>query len=161
VRLAHWGTCDHGRQLIIKSTRTAASAPLLAVLVAAAGCATSTAAPPPTTTSTTAPVTPDQLALATLNDIVQGDTAAATVNFDQTMRKMLSPDALQQAWTTYQQQFGPYQSQGDPQDVARGKVTVVNVPLQMQNAPGQFRLSVQQDGEIGGLFFLREGVPVP
>jgi len=141
--------------------RTAVGALMLGVLIAAAGCATSTAAPPPTSPSTPAAVTPDQLALATLNDIVQGDPAAATVNFDKTMRRLLSPDALQQAWTAYQEQLGPYQSQGDPQDVTRGKITVVNVPLQMQNAPGQFRLSVRSDGQIAGLYFLKEGVPVP
>jgi hypothetical protein len=155
---------DYRRELVIKSTRTATGALMLGVLITAAGCATSTATPPPTatsTTATTAAVNPDQLALATLNDIVQGDPSAATVNFDQTMRRMLSPDALQQAWTTYQQQFGPYQSQGDPQDVTRGKITVVNVPLQMQDAPGQFRLSVHPNGQIAGLYFLKEGVPVP
>jgi hypothetical protein len=134
---------------------------MLGGLIAAAGCATSTASPPPTATSTPAAVTPDQLALATLNDIVQGDPAAATVNFDQTMRRLLSPDALQRTWTAYQEQLGPYQSQGDPTDVTRGKITVVNVPLQMQNAPGQFRLSVRSDGQIAGLYFLKEGVPVP
>jgi hypothetical protein len=57
--------------------------------------------------------------------------------------------------------LGPYQSQGDPQDVTRGKITVVTLPLQMQNAPGQFRLSVRSDGQIAGLYFLKEGVPVP
>ncbi|MCW2561004.1 MAG: hypothetical protein JWP55_4968 [Mycobacterium sp.] len=108
---------------------------MLGVLIAP-GCATSTASPPPTATSTTAVVAPNELALATLNDIVQGDPAAATANFDQTMRRLLSPDA-------------------------RGKITVVNVPLQMQNAPGQFRLSVRTDGQIAGLYFLKEGVPVP
>ena len=60
-----------------------------------------------------------------------------------------------------QQQFGPYQSHGDPQDVQRGDITVVNVPLQMEREPGQFRLSVHPDGTIAGLFFLKEGVPVP
>ena len=164
VRVAQWRPANERGELIMKSTRTAAGALMLGALVSAAGCATSTATPPPTatsTTATTAAVTPDQLALATLNEIVQGDSGAATAKFDPTMRRMLSADALQQAWTTYQQQFGPYVSQGDPQDVPRGKLIVVNVPLQMQNAPGQFRLSVHPDGEIAGLFFLREGVPVP
>jgi ABC-type transport system substrate-binding protein len=134
---------------------------MLGVLIAAAGCATSTAAPPPTQTSTPAAVTPDQLALATLNSIVQGDPAAATVNFDSTMRRLLPPDTLQQAWAAYQQKLGPYLSQGDPQDVARGKLTVVNVPLQMQNAPGLFRLTVRSEGQIAGLYFLKDGAPVP
>ncbi|WP_420063489.1 hypothetical protein, partial [Mycobacteroides chelonae] len=41
---------------------------------------------------------PDQLALATLDHIVQGDNAAATAHFDQTMADMLSAPALGQAW---------------------------------------------------------------
>jgi hypothetical protein len=106
-------------------------------------------------------VAPDQLAVATLNDIVQGDYSAATAPFDQTMQQGLPVGALAQAWTAYQQQFGPYQSHGDPQDVMRGDITVVNVPVQMQRQPGQFRLSVHPDGTIAGMFFLKQGVPVP
>ncbi|TDZ78252.1 hypothetical protein DE4585_04088 [Mycobacteroides salmoniphilum] len=104
---------------------------------------------------------PDKLALATLDQIVQGDNAAATAHFDQTMADMLSAPALGQAWITYQQLLGAYQSHGDPQDVQRGELTVVNVPLQMEHAPGQFRLTVHPDGTVAGLYFLKEGVPVP
>jgi hypothetical protein len=104
---------------------------------------------------------PDQLALTTLNNIVQGDDNAVTAQFDATMKNALSSDALGQAWTSYQQTLGAYQSHGDPEDVQRGDITVVNVPLQMQNEPGQFRLSVHPDGTIAGLYFLRAGVPVP
>jgi len=129
----------------------------LGLAVMGLGAWTANAAP----AAPTAAVAPDQLALATLNDIVQGDDSAAAVNFDQTMQQKLPAAALGQAWTAYQQQFGPYQSHGDPQDVQRGDITVVNVPLQMQREPGQFRLSVHPDGTIAGLFFLKEGVPVP
>ena len=104
---------------------------------------------------------PDGLALATLNDIVQGDDSAATAHFDQTMQQKLPVEALHQAWTAYQQQFGPYQSHGDPQDITRGDITVVNMPLQMGREAGQFRLSVHPDGTIAGIFFLKQGVPVP
>lgn len=38
-------------------------------------------------------------------------------------------------------------------------VTVVNVPLQMQQQPGQFRVSFRdKDGKVAGLFFLKTGV---
>jgi ABC-type transport system substrate-binding protein len=145
----------------MKSTRTAVGALMLGGLIAAAGCPTATAEPPSTDTPPPPAIAPNDLALATLNDIVQGDPAAATVNFDKTMHRLLSPDSLQQAWTAYQKQLGPYLSQGDPQDTTRGEITVVNVPLQMQNAPGQFRLSVRSNGQIAGLYFLKDGVPVP
>jgi hypothetical protein len=109
----------------------------------------------------TAATTPDQVALATLDNVVSGDDAAASAPFDATMRSMLSAKALGQAWTTYQQRFGAFQSHGDPEDVPRGDLTVVNVPLQMARQPGQFRLTVHPDGTIAGLYFLKEGVPVP
>jgi hypothetical protein len=149
------------REPVIKTMRSAVHVLMLGALIAAASCATATASPPATETSSPAAVTPNQVALATLNDIVQGDPAAATANFDQTMRRLLTPDALQRTWAAYQEQLGPYQSQGEPQETTRGKLTVVNVPLQMQNAPGQFRLSVRSDGQIAGLYFLKDGVPVP
>lgn len=109
----------------------------------------------------TAATTPDQLALATLDNIVQGDDTAATARFDPTMQSALPAAALGQAWTTYQQTLGAYQSHGDPQDLQRGDLTVVSVPLQMEHEPGQFRLSAHPDGTIAGLYFLKEGVPVP
>ncbi|SIB34813.1 Uncharacterised protein [Mycobacteroides abscessus subsp. abscessus] len=104
---------------------------------------------------------PDELALATLDQIVQGNNEAATAYFDQTMADMLSAPALGQAWITYQELLGTYQSHGEPEDIRRGALTVVNVPLQMEHAPGQFRLTVHPDGTIAGLYFLKEGVPVP
>lgn len=104
---------------------------------------------------------PDQVALAALDNIVAGNYQAAVVPFDERMQKMLNPKTLGQAWDAYQKQFGAYQSHGDPQDVPHGNLTVVNVPLQMQNRPGQFRVSVHPDGSVSGLYFLREGVPVP
>jgi len=70
-------------------------------------------------------------------------------------------DQLQQSWELYQQVFGAYQSHGAPENIQRGDVTVVNVPLQMTRRPGQFRLTVQPDGSVASLTFLKEGVPVP
>lgn len=102
----------------------------------------------------------DEMALEALDAIVQGDFAAAVTHFDTTMQQQLPPEGLEAAWTTYQQQFGSYQSHGDPDDVAVGDLTVVNVPLQMEREPGQFRVTFHEDGTIAGLYFLKEGVPV-
>jgi hypothetical protein len=108
-----------------------------------------------------ADVIPDQLALATLDAIVQGDYPAAAAQFDPTMQKVLPVRTLGEAWAKFQQTLGAYQSHGDPQDSQRGELTVVNVPLQMEHKPGRFRLSVHPDGTIAGLYFLREGDPAP
>jgi len=113
------------------------------------------------TPTAAAEVLPDQVALATLDEIVRGDYPAAAADFNPTMQSLLPTPALQQSWDLYQQVFGVYQSHGVPENIQRGDVTVVNVPLQMARRPGQFRLSVQPDGSVASLTFLKEGVPVP
>ncbi|QNJ95223.1 DUF3887 domain-containing protein [Mycolicibacterium fluoranthenivorans] len=105
--------------------------------------------------------TPDQVALATLDEIVRGDYPAAAAEFNPTMQKLLPAKALQESWDIYQKTFGVFQSHGDPEAIPRDNLTIVNVPLQMAQRPGQFRLAVQPDGTISSLKFLKEGVPVP
>lgn len=105
--------------------------------------------------------TPDQVALTTLDEIIRGDYPAAAAEFNPTMQKMLPVKALQESWDVYQRTFGAFQSHGDPESIPRDNLTIVNVPLQMQQRPGQFRLAVQSDGTISSLKFLKEGVPVP
>ncbi|MBC2644229.1 MULTISPECIES: DUF3887 domain-containing protein [unclassified Rhodococcus (in: high G+C Gram-positive bacteria)] len=103
----------------------------------------------------------DQLALETLDAVVQGDFDSATARFDDVMHQNLPPDLLESSWSTYQEQFGSYQSHTDPQDTARGQITVVSVPLQMEYAPGEFRVSFHPNETIAGLYFLQTGVPIP
>ncbi|MFL0241215.1 DUF3887 domain-containing protein [Mycobacterium sp. SMC-17] len=104
---------------------------------------------------------PDLVAMTAIDDIAAGNYAAVTARFDPELQKRLSPKALQQVWDGYQRTFGAYQSHGGPEDTARGDLTVVNVPLQMDRMPGQFRVKIHPDGTIAGVYFLREGVPVP
>ncbi|MET9964180.1 DUF3887 domain-containing protein [Streptomyces sp. NPDC006326] len=103
----------------------------------------------------------DRIAVQTLDAVARGDFTAATAHFDPTLRKLLTPQALAAAWESYQSTFGSYRSHGDPEDVARGGSTVVNVPLRMERRAGEFRLSFHKDGSIAGLWFLKTGVPVP
>lgn len=104
---------------------------------------------------------PDQVALTTLDEIVRGDYPAAAAQFNPTLQKLLPTTALQESWDVYQRTFGAFQSHGEPESIPRDGVTIVNVPLQMQMRPGQFRLAVQPDGSISSVKFLKEGVPVP
>ena len=129
---------------------------IAAAIAVGAGAAALSAAP-----AAVADANPDQVAVSTLEDIVAGNYPAAVAPFDERMQKVLTAKTLGQAWDGYQKQFGAYQSHGDPQDVPHGDLTVVNIPLRMQNRPGQFRISVHPDGSVSGLYFLREGVPVP
>ncbi|MBC2644550.1 MULTISPECIES: DUF3887 domain-containing protein [unclassified Rhodococcus (in: high G+C Gram-positive bacteria)] len=138
------------------------SAPLATEPATATADAEETTAPA-VTESTTATVVSDddQLALETLDAIVQGDFESATARFDDVLHQNLPADMLESSWSTYQEQFGSYQSHADPQDTARGQITVVSVPLQMEYAPGEFRVSFDQDQKIAGLYFLEAGVPIP
>jgi hypothetical protein len=102
----------------------------------------------------------NQLALQILDAVVRGDDAAATAHFDTDLKEKLPPDKVAASWAAYQQTFGNYQSHGGPQQVPLGDLTVVNVPLQMSQQPGEFRVTFHNDQTVAGLFFLRTGVPV-
>jgi hypothetical protein len=108
-----------------------------------------------------APGRDDKRALQILNQIIQGEFAAARADFDGVMQQRLSCQELSSAWAAYQQTLGGYQSHEDPQDVSRGDLTVVNVPLHMALMPGQLRVTFHGDGTIAGLYFLKAGIPVP
>ncbi|UCZ60297.1 DUF3887 domain-containing protein [Mycolicibacterium phocaicum] len=129
----------------------------MAAAIAALGIGVALGAAP----AATAADAPDQVAMTTIDDIAAGNYAAVTARFDPELQKRLSPKVLQQVWDGYQRTFGAYQSHGGPEDTPRGDLTVVNVPLQMDRMPGQFRVKIHPDGTIAGVYFLRDGVPVP
>ncbi|MCJ0869471.1 DUF3887 domain-containing protein [Streptomyces sp. AP-93] len=103
----------------------------------------------------------ERLALDTLDEVVRGDFAAVSARFDETLRHQASPEALAQSWKDYQEQFGPYRSHGDPQQVTSVHGSVVNVPLHMENGTGDFRVTINEGGHLIGLYFLRAGIPIP
>ncbi|MFI8103748.1 DUF3887 domain-containing protein [Streptomyces sp. NPDC086023] len=143
--------------------RTAAVALAACVLLSVDGW---TAAAAPGRSAVAAAVSPapapyERIALQTLEDIVDGDFEAATARFDATLRAVLSPDALAEAWDSCQETFGRYQSHGKPTRFASGELSVVDTPLRMEDRPATFRLSFHKDGSIAGLWFLDPGVPVP
>ncbi|WP_330335367.1 DUF3887 domain-containing protein (plasmid) [Streptomyces sp. NBC_00536] len=112
----------------------------------------------------TAPAQPQddkQLALDTLDEVVQGNFTAVSARFTEPLRPQAPPELLAKSWQDYQQAFGSYQSHGDPTQVTSGDQTVVSVPLQMAKQPGEFRVTFNNNGQLTGLFFLRTGVPVP
>ncbi|MEV7417572.1 DUF3887 domain-containing protein [Streptomyces sp. NPDC089919] len=149
-----------------RSLRGLAAAALAAsALLAAPGSALAAApAQPPDRAPlvSTAPAAPSygQLALDTLDEVVQGDFAAVSGRFAEPLRQQATADVLQQSWTTYQQEFGDYQSHGDPAETRTTAGTVVDIPLVMAKQPGDFRVTFDPDGKLLGLYFLRPGVPV-
>src|SRR5579875_2186585 len=159
----------------ITSARDAAAGAALAVTVLSltacgsgghAGTPQAPTAASHTATTTSAAAAPtssppgqgDQLALQLLNHVIQCEYSAVTTHFDDQMRQKLTAQQLGSAWRAYQQTLGSYQSHGDPEDVRRGELTVVNIPLQMAQEPGQFRVTFHSDGTVAGLYFLRAGI---
>ena len=149
-------------------------APVVAVtvtLLALTGCGSGTDGATSSNTAASSSVEPsttvakeqlDQDALHILDYVTQGDFDSATAIFDEKLQESLTPQAMSATWDQYQRQFGPYQSHGDPQDVPRGDLTVVNVPLAMATMPGEFRVTFHNgDGTVAGIDFLETGVPVP
>jgi hypothetical protein len=137
---------------------------LLTLAGVVSGCAQGNSRPADRADRTSAPVSPttvdyDRLAVAELDNIVRGDNVAAVAGFDTVMRQRLSPQDIANAWKTYQELLGTYKSHAAPEDVKHGRFTVVNMSLQMANAPGQFRLTFDESGQIAGLFLLKAGVP--
>jgi hypothetical protein len=148
--------CGSGNNSGTSSTSVASSS----AAASTASSAPSTASSAPTTTA--AGHQYDQQALQILDAIVRGDFSGATAHFDSPMKATVTPEVLASDWATYQQQFGKYESHGDPEDVARDDLTVVNIPLEMAVMRGQFRVTFHNtDGTVAGLYFLKAGVPVP
>ena len=73
----------------------------------------------------------------------------------------MSTDKLKESWDAYQDTFGEYRSHGQPQQVSRGDLTVVSIPLEMSKMPGEFRVTFHPDETIAGLWILKPGVPIP
>jgi hypothetical protein len=94
-------------------------------------------------------------------DLVAGSFDEVRARFDATLTDQLSEGALANAWRTYQEVLGAYQSVGQPTSVMRGELTVEQVPVQLANAPGEIRITFHPDGTVAGLFFLTAGNPVP
>ncbi|WP_368680661.1 hypothetical protein R1X32_10880 (plasmid) [Rhodococcus opacus] len=102
-----------------------------------------------------------RLALQALDAIAAADYVTATTTFDEALRHRLTPGILESSWARFQEQFGRYLSHDTPQATTRGERTVVSVPLRMQRAAGEFRVTVDRSHAIAGLFFLEAGIPIP
>ena len=161
---------SHSRNKSIASIATVLAATVLSLAACGSnnhgGNAAQPTAPSSSASSSTAGSTKpaedqyNQLALQILDAVVRGDDATATAHFDTDLKEKLPPDKVAASWAAYQQTFGNYQSHGGPQQVPLGDLTVVNVPLQMSQQPGEFRVTFHNDQTVAGLFFLRTGVPV-
>ena len=103
----------------------------------------------------------EERAKETVELIFAGDYAAVRADFDEALSATLSEEQLAATRAQFEEEFGTFESMGDPEVVERGELTVVNIPLQMSEGEGEARITYDSQGKIAGLFLLRAGVPVP
>ncbi len=79
--------------------------------------------------------------------------------FDPTMRDMLSEAGLANAWRTYQELLGAFQSADQPSLGMQGDLIIAQIPVQLARGDGEVRIVFHPDGTLAGLFFrCAEGV---
>jgi len=91
---------------------------------------------------------------AFIEAVVRGDYAAATKNFDDTMRKALPADKLQELWKTLNNKLGKFKAHGNIRVEKSGKYDVVLVTCQFEKLALDGRIVFDEKERITGLFFV-------
>lgn len=98
-----------------------------------------------------------QLASSFLDELEQGDIAAATSHFDSRMKGLVGDAKLRRVWQSIGNQFGKFGSSGQPQTVMYQGVPVVGTPLHFSKGDLVSQVTCGRDGKIAG-FYIR---PLP
>lgn len=96
---------------------------------------------------------------ALIDNLERGDFAAATSNFDATMKANLGADKLGKFWKRVGSQAGALQDRGAPQNMMHEGHAVITLPLHFAKGDANAQVACDTDGQVAG-FFLRP-VPVP
>lgn len=104
----------------------------------------------------TSPPLPEaaQLAIAVIDDLISGQWSRIAEQFDPTMRDGLSEDALAAAWTQVVGLSGALESQGQPEVLRAGDVTVTNTTLWLEAGDYTARIAFRDDQTIAGLHII-------
>lgn len=95
-----------------------------------------------------------QLAVAVIDDLTSGQWSRIAEQFDPAMRDGLSEDALAAAWTQVVGLSGALESQGQPEVLRAGDVTVTNTTLGLEAGDYTARISFRDDQTIAGLHII-------
>lgn len=95
-----------------------------------------------------------QLAVAVIDDLTSGQWSRIAEQFDPAMRDGLSEDALAAAWTQVVGLSGALESQGQPEVLRAGDVTVTNTTLRLEAGDYTARISFRDDQTIAGLHII-------
>lgn len=96
----------------------------------------------------------EQKALAFIDNLVQGEFAAATENFDQAMLQALPAERLQSIWEGLVSQFGAYQSTGEIDIQPVNEYTAVIVETHFERGVINLRVVFNSAGQITGFFYV-------
>jgi dienelactone hydrolase len=95
-----------------------------------------------------------ELATAMLDGLNKGDYQAAGKAFDDTMRKVLTPENLDVAWKTAAQKYGRFRKLMGTRTVAGAKRDLVFLTCQFEKETTDIKVSFDKDKRIAGLFFV-------
>jgi len=95
-----------------------------------------------------------------LRDIVAGRFTELSERFNEGFKAAVPPDQLEQGWKDFVELKGAFRSQGEADAAELGDLTVVDIELDMEKAPGLFRVQFDIDGKIAAIYVLDEDIPV-
>lgn len=99
------------------------------------------------------PAQPADIALASLQAIVDGRFEDATQSFDRVMKQLLPPAALKQSWLTVTTQYGEYLRHDQPVVDSVAGDTLIRIPTHFKNGKLETRISFNSNHKIQGYFF--------
>lgn len=87
-----------------------------------------------------------------IEQLSQHDWAAASADWDETMRAKLPVDELASTWQQIVANAGEVTALGRPSIVGRGPYRVCDVPIVFEHGPMRARVSFNRAGAVSGLF---------
>ena len=94
-----------------------------------------------------------QLAEGMVDSMAKGDFAAATKDFDATMKAALPAEKLGQSWAQVTAQIGAFKSRTGSREAQEAGFQTVHVTCQFEKASWDIKVVFDKDGKIGGLWF--------
>ncbi len=105
-------------------------------------------------------VDPQAIAQAVIDNMINGDFAAATVNLGPETAAVLPPEQLEQTWAWFEDQYGSFQQQVGITQQTVDNYEVIVITLQLEKALINVQLSVAPGGQIDG-FYMRVAYEIP
>jgi dienelactone hydrolase len=99
-------------------------------------------------------------ARALVEALAKKDFAAATKDFDDTMKKRSPADKLEAMWKDLERKLGDFRKPGAARREKAGKYDIVVIPVEFAKFTLDARVSFTADGQVTGLFLRAAEAPV-